>query len=135
MMGLGIFIGIIILAAMIFAALSKKSSFRVRVATLIALTLMILTVIICVIIIFAGGTPVDESIVHVIPPAVQEPVDHTNTFITLLLVFIMLAILAAVVYVSLKEHRKTLIPAKEKPKGRGRIRDRELQDDEISDLL
>ena len=133
---MGILIGIAILAGMIYTALSKKSSFKIKVATLIALALMIITVIICIILVFSNaGAVADESIVHVIPPAVQQPRDHTNTFISLLLILIMIALLAAVVLVSLKEHRKTLIPTREKSRSRVRSRDKELQDDEISDLL
>ena len=133
---MGILISIAILAGMIYTALSKKSSFKIKVATLTALALMIITVIICIIIVFSNaGAVADESIVHVIPPAVQEPRDHTTTFISLLLILIMAALLAAVVLVSLKEHRKTLMPIREKSKNRGRSRDKEIQDDEISDLL
>lgn len=117
MMALGIITGIAILAGMIYTALSKKSSSRVRIASLIALAVMIITLIICVILIFSTDTAfVDESIVHVIPPPHHaEPArDVTNVFLLLFFILLLAGLLAAVTVTSLKEHRKNLSMVKEK---------------------
>jgi len=110
MIAVGIIIGIILLAGMIYMALSKKTDAPVRMASLIALGLMILTVIISGIRIFTAGQepPADMSVVHVVPQPVEPQAGDVSTFGMLVFIFFFLALLAAVVYISMKEQKKKL---------------------------
>ena len=107
MIFLGILIGIIILVAMIYMALSKQSNFTTRIASLIALAVMVVTVIICFsLILMSGKAPVDESVVYVIPPPPVESKGSNNIFVLMLLIIFMIMIFVLVFFLSLREHRK-----------------------------
>ena len=106
---LGSIIAIILMGAVISMALNKKSNFHTRVACLIALAVMILTVLICGFIILTDNrVPVDESNVIVGAPAItNEP--GSGKLITLLLIIVFLLGLFAVIAIhSMKEHRKQI---------------------------
>ena len=108
----GVLIGIIILIAMIYMALSKQSNFATRIASLIALAVMVITVIICLFLVFMGGKPpVDESIVFVTGPP-PAPAKGHNIFVLLLVVIFMIGLFAVVFFFSLREQHKKA--AKEK---------------------
>ena len=104
MVFLGVLIGIIIMGAMIYLALNKKSNFHIRLACLAALALMILTVIICLFIVFTDNrVPVDESVVIV--GAVQETKknDSTNIIVPLIFLIVMAAMFIVIAIISLKD--------------------------------
>ena len=106
MLFIGVLIGIIIMGAVIYMALNKKSSFSVRVASLAALALMILTIIICLFLIFTDNrVPVDESVVIV--GAVQETREKDKNSILLPMIFfiIMAAIFIIIAFLSMKDQR------------------------------
>jgi len=99
-------LGVVSLAGVIYLAVSKKSSFKLRVAALIALALMIITVIICMVQIF--GTPVVTAVPAypglpiTNPPEVQE----SNSGVLIVFIIILILLFAAVVYLAIKEHRQ-----------------------------
>jgi cytochrome bd-type quinol oxidase subunit 1 len=105
----GVVLGLAIMAAMVYLALNKKSGFAVRLAALIALALMIITVIVCLFIVFGGRTALVEESVLAIEDAVPVEAEQGNNSLTLLLVFMFLFVFfAIVVLLSLREHRKNL---------------------------
>ena len=106
-MVLGIIIGIIILGAVCFFALDKKSDFHTRLISLGALALMVLTVIVCLIIVLTGdrAVPVDESVLIVGAPVVVQEKSN-NIFVLLFSIVFILILLVAIVFFSMKEHHK-----------------------------
>ncbi|MDR0324085.1 MAG: hypothetical protein LBI12_06540 [Treponema sp.] len=117
MIFIGVLVGLIIMTAMIYLAVDKKSNFATRVASLIAIGVMVLTTIICLIIISSGGqAPVDESLLIVGAPAEKTSDQNgNNTLIVLLVAFVFIALLALLVFISLREHKKHL-PKKQENK-------------------
>jgi len=107
MIYLGILLGIGIMGAIVFMAVDKKSTFIVRVASLIALGVMILTIIICLIMVFTDNrVPVDESVLIVgAPSEVKEGSKH-NVWVLLLLIIVLVSIFLAIIFLAMKENRK-----------------------------
>jgi len=111
----GILIGVIIMGVMIYLALGKKSSFHIRIASLGALAVMILSVIICIIVFSSSG---DKVTIDWSTYKVGEPIEAKDTsgdtvgiifsIIFFLVLFVVIAVLA------LKEHKKHA-PQKDKP--------------------
>jgi len=111
----GVFLGLIILAAMIFLALSKRSKFSTRIASLIALAVMIITVIICIcLVLFGGNEPDDEVIAFLSGTTVEAPKNHANTIILILLILFLVGLFVTVIVMSHKEHRKVISVKKNK---------------------
>jgi len=107
MIYLGVVIGIALMGGMIFLAFRKKSEFAVRVASLIALGVMMLTIIICLFLVFTDDrVPVDESVVIVgAAPEIKE-VDNSNMMVLFLVVIVLIAVFAMVVIAAMREYRK-----------------------------
>jgi len=94
-------------AAMIVLALSKKSSFRMRVSALVALALMIVSLIVCVLVLFSvrtaeKGLPVFTDI----PPAetTQQAPASGNVWLTFIVFLIAMFLLVLVL--SIREQRR-----------------------------
>ena len=103
----GILFAIVLMGVMISMALNKKSTFIIRIASLIALAVMILTVLICLFIILTDNrVPVDESVLIVGAPPPPPPENNYSTLIMILLFFILTGLFGLIAYMSLKEHRK-----------------------------
>jgi heme A synthase len=104
----GLFVlAVILLAAIIYAALSKKSGPRTRIAALIALALMILTVIVCLVIIFGGPALVKTA--EVLPadiPADKPSGPGNNQWILLAFIIFLIALFVAVAVLSFREQRR-----------------------------
>ncbi|MDR3192934.1 MAG: hypothetical protein LBT87_07705 [Treponema sp.] len=97
------------LGVIVYFALSKESSRIVRLAALIALGAVILSVLVCGIIVLlslgdGGGEAVMPDFLAVEEP---EPPTKTNTFVLVIVMLFLLAFLGMVVFLSLKEQRKT----------------------------
>jgi hypothetical protein len=105
----GILLSLGILASMIYLALSKKSSFAIRLVSLIALALMIVAVIICLFIIFANPTSlVEESSIPIENPIPMQAKEGSSS-IVLLLLMIMLLVSFAIIFISFrKEHKNSI---------------------------
>ena len=107
MVYLGVFIGIGLMAAMIYMAVNKKSSSAVRIASLAALALMILTIIICLFIVLTDNrVPVDESVVIV--GAVPETKERSTASVMALMILVILlaGLFALVFFFSMREQHK-----------------------------
>jgi len=114
MIYLGVLLGIGIMAAMIYMALDKKSNFPTRVASLIALAVMILAVIVCLFVIFTDTTvPVDESVVIVGAPAETKKVSNNDVMVLMLLVIFLLILFGFVVVLTMREHKKSAAKLKD----------------------
>jgi len=100
-------LGIGIIAAMVFMALDKKSSFAVRVVSLAALALMILTVIICLFLVLTDDrVPVDESVVIVGAVPETQKKSTTNVMVLLLFIIFLAGIFVLLVFFSMREHHR-----------------------------
>jgi heme/copper-type cytochrome/quinol oxidase subunit 2 len=95
------------LGAIIYVALSKKSGPRTRVAALIALGLMILSLIVCLVIIFGGAAGAGGDIVIPLDPPEEKTVPPGNDLWVFLAFAVFLIVLFVVVAVlSLRERRR-----------------------------
>jgi hypothetical protein len=104
----GIVLGLGIMIAMIFMALNKKSTFTVRIASLGALALMIITTIICIIILSHAGevVPVDESVVYIGPPVTPVKKESGDGAIILVCIIFMVVLFITIFVLAMREHRK-----------------------------
>lgn len=116
-MVLPIALGVVVFAGVIYMAVSKKSGFKVRLAALVALGLMVAAVIVSLIIIFgvAVAPAADTVVVQELPP--QEPPVAAGQDGNVLLMFIvfLLAMFLFVFVLSMREQRKQEKLAKSKP--------------------
>jgi cytochrome bd-type quinol oxidase subunit 1 len=102
-----IILGVVIAGGVIFLAISKKSSFKIRVAALGALALMTLSVVVCIIIYFrTSAKPKYFILPDTLPSEIPPPQAGGNTAMLVMLLIFLIAIFATVLVVSLKEHKK-----------------------------
>lgn len=95
------------MGVMCYLALDKKSNFHTRLASLAALAVMVLTVIICLIIVFSDNTvPVDYSTLVVGAP-VEVKDDNENIFLLLFTILFFLALFVVIAVLAMKEHKKS----------------------------
>lgn len=107
MIVMGVIVGLAIMGAMVFLIFDKKSTPTVRVASLIALGIMVLTVIICVFMVITDDTVVvDPSVLIVGAPVEKKESSSGNIWIILLLIVILGALFAFVAVHTVKENRK-----------------------------
>jgi len=106
-MVLPIVLGVIVFAGVIYMAVSKKSDFKVRLAALVALGFMVLTVIISIILIFgvAVGEP-DATVWLDMPPLDTPPQAGPNNNALFMLIVFLLVMFFLVLIMSLREQRK-----------------------------
>ena len=105
----GIILGLVIMGVMVYLALDKKSNFATRVASLIALGIMILTIAICLFLIFTDNrVPVDESVLIVGAPVETVKNENNITMELLLLVIFMAGIFTWIVILAMKENKKQM---------------------------
>ena len=105
----GVVLGIGIMAGTVYMALDKKSTFQIRIASLIAIALMIATVILCVFLVLTDNrVPVDESVLIVGAPVEVKQTGSGNTMTLLLLIIVMVVIFIFLAILSMHENRKHL---------------------------
>jgi cytoskeletal protein RodZ len=104
---LGVILGLIIMAAIIYFAVNKKSNFAVRIACLAAIALMLLTIIICIFIVFTDNrVPVDESVLIVGAPVEVKKEENNNFGILILLIILIIGLFSLIAFFSMKENKK-----------------------------
>jgi len=104
---MGVLLGLGIMAAMVYLALDKKSNLHTRIAALVAIALMLITVIICLVLVFTDNTvPVDESVLIVGAPAEVKEDGGGDTMILLLLIIFLIAIFILIALLAMRENRK-----------------------------
>ena len=123
MVFLGIILGLGIMGATVYMAVDKKSNAKTRIASMAALALMVLTVIICLILIFTDNrVPVDESVLIVGAP-VEVKKENENTGSLLLLIVFLIAFFIYIGFLSIREHKKSKKPEDKTPFKRNPVRD------------
>jgi amino acid transporter len=107
MLIVGILISVIILGLLIRMALSKQSEKPLKLAAIIALGLIALSVIICLIMIFAGPAAEEEEEVFAgLPLAEPVQVSNPNGVYILLFGVLLLLFLGLIIFLSLREQKK-----------------------------
>ena len=92
---------------MVYLAFDKKSNFPTRIAALGAIALMMITIIICVVLIFTDhSAPIDDSVLIVGAVVEEIETDSGNFWIMLLLIFALIGIFTVIALHSMKEHKK-----------------------------
>jgi hypothetical protein len=101
-------VGLIMLAAVIYLALSKKSNFTIRIAALIALGLMILSVIVSLFIIFfgVGAVKPEGPFLPFAEPPPEPPAVKGDIMVLVGFVLFLIALFVVVFVLSLREQRK-----------------------------
>jgi len=109
----GILLSVAILGGIISMAFNKKSNFPTRVASLIALALMVITIIICLVVAFTDNTVVvDESVLIVGAPVEVKKKGNDNIMVLLLLIIFLVGFFVVTSVLAIKEYRK-LYPKKD----------------------
>ena len=100
-------LGLAIFAGIIFLAISKKSSFKVRIAALGALALMTLSVIIGILIsVFNGESGKKVQVLPDAPPPQVPPETGTNSAMPFLVIVFFVALFLLIIFLSIREQRK-----------------------------
>ena len=100
-------LGVAALSGVIYMALSKKSTFKVRIVALGALAVMVLVTIICIFIIFGGKsaaqtTPLPDALPSDIPPAPSQ-----NAVPVIIFAIFLIALFILILIMSMREQRKS----------------------------
>ena len=107
MVFLGLVVGISIMTAMVYMALDKKSNLQTRIASLIAIALMLITVVICLVIVLTDNrVPVDESVLIVGAPVELKKGESGNNMVLILLIIFMVGFFILIVFLAMRENRK-----------------------------
>jgi NADH:ubiquinone oxidoreductase subunit 6 (subunit J) len=109
----GVIIGLVILGAMVYLALDKKSSLTIRFASLGAIAIMFIAVVICVIIVLSDNTvPVDPSALIVGAPAEVKETKNNAAAIAFSIIFV-IVLFVFIAILAMKEHKKNLPKTKD----------------------
>jgi len=108
MIFVGILIGIVILAAMVYLAVDKKSTLTIRFASLGAIALMFITLVICIIVVLSDNTVHTDPSVLIVgaPPEVKE--DKNNSFAIIFSIIFVIILFVIIAVIAMREHKKTL---------------------------
>lgn len=107
MIYLGVILGLGIMGGMVYLAIDKKSNTPTRIASLIALGIMVLTIIICLVVVLTDTrVPIDESVLIVGAPVETTADIGNNIWILLGLILFLIILFAFIVIQSLRENRK-----------------------------
>jgi hypothetical protein len=132
-----IILGIAIMAGIIYLAVSKKSTFMVRIAALGALALMVATVIVCIVMFAKGSARAQPMLLPDMDISDIPPMPSGGPSMTLIMFIIfMLALFAMVTALSLREQGKLggfKFMSKEKDKDKGKDSDEEfaMEDEDL----
>jgi len=107
-MFVGIVLGILIMGATAYMAINKKSNFQIRLVSLGALALMILTVIICLIVIFSDNTVViDPTTLIVGEPAPVKEKDEGGFWVLVFTIIFFIIVFAVILFLAMREHKRS----------------------------
>jgi amino acid transporter len=100
-------LSVVLLGVIVYFALSRQSSRILRFSALAALGAIILSVLICVIIIFANTEfAAEEPVMPDFLAAEAPPAPRGNFLVLFLLAFFIIVFLGVVIFLSLKERRR-----------------------------
>ena len=111
----GILFALILMAVMVNLAVSKKSNSQTRIAAVIALAVMVLSVIICLFIAFTDTTVALDPSRLIVGEPPETKKEGGNSYVLILLVVFLIAIFVIVAILATKENRKHLNDTKSKP--------------------
>ena len=107
MITFGIIFALILMGVMASMALNKKSIFPVRIASLIALAVMVITVLICLFIVLTDNRVIIDPSNVIVGAEIEVPkTSSTNVMILLFMIVLLLGLFGIITFHSLKEHRK-----------------------------
>jgi len=102
-----VILGLAALGGVIYMAISKKSSFKVRVAALCALAVMMLTVIICLILsIKVVSTPQQILLPDALPSDIPPPQTGGNSFMMIMFIVFLIGLFALVFVMAMREQKR-----------------------------
>ena len=102
-----LFLGIGILVGIVFMAVSPKSEFKVRIAALGALAVMVVSVIVCVVLYFkAAATPKQIILPDMLPSDMPAPTSNANPTTMIMLIVFMVVLFAVIFILALKEQKR-----------------------------
>jgi cytochrome bd-type quinol oxidase subunit 2 len=99
-------LGAAILAGIVYIAVSKKSPFKLRIAALAALALMILTVIVCLFIIFGGNSAPRAVVLSDNTSEAPPPADPPNIMPLIMFLILLLALFLMVFITTMRERKR-----------------------------
>jgi formate hydrogenlyase subunit 3/multisubunit Na+/H+ antiporter MnhD subunit len=95
------------LGAIIYMALSRKSSLRTRIAALIALGLMFLSVIACIVLLISGGLGAEGNVlIPLDPPADTAAAPSNDIWLFLTFIVFLAALFVVIAVLSIRERRR-----------------------------
>ena len=111
-------LGAIIMGGVAYLALSKKSEFKVRVAALGALAVMVATVIVCLVLYFKAVATPKQLVLPGTLPSEMPPQPTSSTPVTMIMMIVFLiALFAVVFFLAMKEQKR--VSGKEDPPADG----------------
>jgi TRAP-type C4-dicarboxylate transport system permease small subunit len=100
-------LAVVSLGAIVYVALSKKTGPRTRIAALVALGVMILSVIVCLVIIFGGAAVVGgDTVTPLDLPAEKAAPPGNDLWVLLAFVIFLIVLFVVVAILSLREQRR-----------------------------
>jgi len=100
-------LGIVIMGGVMYLAVSKKSPFKVRVAALGALAVMIVSVIVCVVVYFTHAKGPQQLILPDMMPSEMPPPQSGASPVTMIMLSLFLVALFIVIFImAMKEQRR-----------------------------
>jgi len=102
-----VLVGIATFGGIVYLAVSPQSNFKIRIAALGALALMVATVIICMIKYFGSSATPKQKLLPDMDPSDLPPVStEHNLPMAIMLIIFLIALFAMIVIVSMREHKK-----------------------------
>jgi len=102
-----VLVGIATFGGIVYLAVSPQSNFKIRIAALGALALMITTVIICMVTFFkSSGTHKQVQLPDMDPSDLPPVTKEHNLPMAIMLVIFLIALFAMIAIVSMREHKK-----------------------------
>jgi len=102
-----VLVGIATFGGIVYLAVSPQSNFKIRIAALGALALMITTLIICLVTYYkSSGTPKQKLLPDMDPSDLPPVSTEHNIPMLIMLVIFLIALFAMIVIVSMREHKK-----------------------------
>jgi ABC-type Fe3+ transport system permease subunit len=103
-----IILGLVILVGIVYMAISKKSTFKIRVTALGALALMVITVIVCLVLYFTTGRVSNKVYLpDALPADIPPPAAEGISVMMILYIFFMIALFVMVVILAVKEQKRS----------------------------
>lgn len=94
------------LGAIIYIALSRKSGLRTRIAALIALGVMLLSVIVCTVLLITGNLEAEGDVIPLDLPADTAAVPSNDLWIFLAFIVFLAALFVVITVLSIREQRR-----------------------------